>query len=65
MVFVGAFHYTPVPVLEGYHRRAGVDLQHLPREAPGEGCAKDVVRGLERLPFGSVVLELLRQGCLQ
>ena len=44
----------PVPELEGDHRRAGVDPEHLPREPARERGAEQVVRGRERLGRGVV-----------
>jgi hypothetical protein len=54
VAIVWPLHVSPVPELEDDHRRAGVDLEHLPREPARERGAEQVVRGLERLLRGVV-----------
>jgi hypothetical protein len=54
VALVGPLLVAPVPELEGEQRRAGVDLEHLPREAARERGAEQVVRGPERLGGGVV-----------
>jgi len=54
VALVGSLLVPPVPELEGDERRAGVDPEHLPREAARERGAEQVVRGLERLGGGVV-----------
>lgn len=60
MALVRPLHVAPVPELEDDHRRAGVHLEHLPREPARERGAEQLLRRLERLRRG-----VLRAGARQ